>query len=462
VSDARRDTRSDRPADEGAEGGRIVLGSRTHRHLAHSVLLDEAVAPRHIRLTIALLCSALAGFLVWAAVSRLDEVAAAPGQIVPSGAVQVVQHQDGGTVARIGAAEGERVKKGQVLLELDRVETEAELRVAEARYWALTARVARLKAQAEERAEVPELEAVPAEYANLVAEQKAILESHRRAIDNQAKVLRAQLAQHEADLARVRRQIETGLDEVRILREVAGIRADLEKDKLVTRVQSLETQRSLVLQEGDLDKLRSQRSAARAAVAEAQARLQTLSSDRRQAAHDEFGAASAELAQVSELLVKLRRRLERIQINAPVDGIVQDLRYRTLGGVVPPGAVVLNVVPVNDVMQAEVRIATTDVGHVHEGQLVRVKVLTYDFLRYGTVEGHLASVSASSFIDDKGVPYFKGIVRLNRAHLGAGLNDFPVLPGMTVVCDIVTDRKSVLQYLARPVVVAFRQGLRER
>src|SRR4029079_3405943 len=112
----------------------------------------------------------------------------------------------------------------------------------------------------------------------------------------------------------VRRQIDTGLDEVRILREVAGIRSELEKDKLVTRVQSLETQRTLVLQEGDLEKLRAQRSSARGAVAEAQARLQTLRTDRRQAANDELGTAGAELAQVTELLVKLRRRLERIQI----------------------------------------------------------------------------------------------------------------------------------------------------
>ena len=349
-----------------------------------------------------------------------------------------------------------------MLIALDRVETEAELKVAEARFWGLTARAARLKAQAEERWKVPELDALPAEHAGLAAEQRAILESHRQAIENQHKVLRAQMTQHEADLARVRRQINTGLDEVRILREVAGIRTELEKDRLVTRVQSLETQRSLVVQEGDLDKLRAQRSAARGAVAEARARLETLRSDRRQAAHDELGAAGAELAQVSELLVKLRRRLERVQIAAPVDGIVQDLRFRTLGGVIPPGAVVLHVVPVDDVMQAEVRIGTSDVGHVHTGQLVRVKVLTYDFLRYGTVEGHLASISASSFIDDKGTPYFKGIVRLNRGHLGAGPNDFPVLQGMTVVCDIITDRKSVLQYLARPVVVAFRQGLRER
>jgi len=449
--------------DAGEErSGRIVLGSRSHRHLAHSVLLDEAVAPRHVRLTIVMICGALAAFFAWATVSRLDEVATAPGQIVPSGAVQVVQHQEGGTVARIAVAEGERVSKGQLLLEVDRVETEAELKVAEARYWSLAARVARLKAQAEDSAQAPGLEDVPAEYAELVRDQREILESHRRSTAHQEEVIQAQIAQLEADAGRVSEQIRSGEREARIVREVAGIRSELEREQLVTRVQSLETQRTLVAQEGELQKLRAQIRSLAANIAEARARLRALGSERRRAAHDEVGAASAELAQVAELLVKLRKRLSRVEITAPVDGIVQDLRFRTIGGVIPPGAAVLQVVPVEGLLQAEVRIATTDVGHVHPGQLVRVKVLTYDFLRYGTIDGQVTAISPSSFLDEKSNPYFKGVVRLSRSELGARPGELPVHPGMTVVCDIVTDRKTVLEYLMRPLAVALRQGLRER
>jgi len=199
--------------DEGKDAGRaerIVLGSRSHRHLAHSVLLDEAVAPRHIRLTIAMLCAGLVTFLAWATFAHLDEVAAAPGQIVPSGAVRVVQHADGGSIARIAVTEGEKVKEGQLLIALDPVETEAELKVAESRYWGLAARVARLKAQAEEQWGSVPFEGIPADYAELARDQQDILESHRRAIGNQEAVLRAQAAQLEADLRRVTGQIATG------------------------------------------------------------------------------------------------------------------------------------------------------------------------------------------------------------------------------------------------------------
>lgn len=444
------------------DGERIVLGSRSHRHLAHAVLLEEAAAPHYIRLTIAMVVTGLVAFIGWASVAELDEIAAAPGQIVPAGTVRVVQHVDGGAVARIAVAEGERVTRGQLLVELDAVETEAELKVAEARYWALAARLARLRAQAEGRWADDVSADIPEAYRALARDQRDILDSHRNAIGNQEKVIRAQAQQFEAELARVESQMATARREIRILKEVSSIRGDLERDRLATRMQTLEAERALVVQEGELQKLLAQRRALQANLSESRARLRSLASDRRQAAHDEMGAASAEFAQVGELLVKLRKRLSRVQVTAPVDGIVQDLRYRTIGAVLPPGATISNVVPVDDVLQAEVRIAATDVGHVRVGQRVRVKVLTYDFLRYGTIDGFVAAVSATSFVDEKNTPYFKGIVALTRSHLGARADDHPVLPGMTVLSDIVTDRKSVLAYLARPVATAFRQGLRER
>jgi membrane fusion protein, adhesin transport system len=138
------------------------------------------------------------------------------------------------------------------------------------------------------------------------------------------------------------------------------------------------------------------------------------------------------------------------------------LRYRTIGGVVPPGATVMNVVPVDKVVRAEVRVATTDVGHVKVGQPVRVKVGTYDYLRYGTVDGKVAIVPAFSVMDEKNAPYFKVLVEIPQRHVGASATENVIEPGMTVQCDIITDRQTVLQYLLRPVYTAFRQGLRER
>lgn len=324
----------------------IVLGQRTDNYLAKAILLEEAVSPRFLRMTIAFAATLLTAFIVWASYSRLDVVAVAQGQIVPTGYVQVVQHLDGGRIATIHVDEGQQVRKGEVLISLNPTDARSDLE-------GLTARATKLKA------------------------------------------------------------------EVNYLREVANIRGGLAEERLITRTQSLDAQRALAAVEGEYDRTMFE-------------------------------------------IDKLRERLERMEILSPVDGIVQDLQYKTVGGVIAPGATVLNVVPVDDVIRAEVRVLTSDVGHVKEGQMVRVKVATYDFLRYGIVEGKVSLVSAFSTLDERGEPYFRTYVELSRKSLGTADRELPIQPGMTVQADIVTDNQTVLRYLLRPLYVAFSQGMRER
>ncbi len=325
---------------------RIVLGSRTSNPMTKAILLEEAVSPFFARMTILLVFLTIVSFIAWASVTRLDIVATAIGQIAPSGAVQIIQHIDGGRIEQIHVVEGQHVKKGEELIRLNETEAYNDLE-------SLTARTAKL-----------------------------------------------------------RREIE-------YLSEVSDIRSALAKERLNTRTQALDAQRALAQQQGEYDSV---------------------------------------LYQIS----KLKDRLQRTRVVSPVDGIVQELKFRTIGGVIPPAASIMNVVPANDVLRAEVRISTTDVGHVMPGQHVRIKVGTYDFLRYGVIEGTVQLISSNSSMDEKGVPYFKGYVELSRSSLGKAQGVMPVMPGMTVQCDIVTDHQTVLAYLLRPVFLAFSQGMRER
>lgn len=324
----------------------IVLGDRTDNYLAKAILLEEATSPRFTRVTIGLALGLLVGFIAWSSIARLEVVAVAMGQIVPSGAVQVVQHLDGGRITKINVIDGQQVSKGEVLIALNPTDARSDLQ-------GLSARAEKLKS------------------------------------------------------------------EVDYLREVADIRGNLAKDRLITRTQALDAQRQLAAVEGEYDRTMFE-------------------------------------------LTKLKERLGRMEIVSPVNGIVQDLKYRTVGGVIAPGATVMNIVPTDDVIRAEVRVSTGDVGHVKEGQLVRVKVQTYDFMRYGIVEGKVSVVSAFSTLDERQVPYFKTYVDLSRKSLGKTDKDMPILPGMTVQGDIITDNQTVLRYLLRPVFVAFSQGMRER
>jgi multidrug resistance efflux pump len=316
---------------------------------------------------------------------------------------------DGGRISAINVVDGQPVKEGEVLMRLNDTEPNAEYETLKAKYRGLYARVERLRALIDNRS--ANFSKVPPEYAKMVAEQQVTL-----------KTSMSQVSQLEKEIS--------------ILGEVSNIRGELSKEKLATRVQALDAQRNLTLAQAEL--LRYKRTNM-----------------------DELNIAANEMAQTDEQLTKMRDRLERVDVISPVDGVVQDLKFRTIGGVVPPGAILMNVVPSDGLIQADVRVQPTDIGFVKVGQDVRVKIGTYDFMRFGTVEGKVTMVSPYSTLDEKQQPYFKVLVSIPTKNLG----DDPakkIDPGMTVQADIVTDRQSVLRYLMRPIYVAFHQGLRER
>lgn len=149
-------------------------------------------------------------------------------------------------------------------------------------------------------------------------------------------------------------------------------------------------------------------------------------------------------------------------MRSPVRGIVKGLKLHTVGGVVAPGEVLLEIVPMDEELIVETRISPYDIGHVQVNQPAKVKVIAYDFARYGAISGVLKSISASTFRDDDGVPFYKGIIDLDKNHLGDDPDTNLVLPGMTVQADINTGEKSILQYLLKPIYVSASQAFRER
>ena len=388
----------------------ITIGRRTDEVLAKSILLEEAAPPKFIRRTVLLIILVLAGFLVWASVAQLDVVAVAKGVVMPVRSVKVIQHLDGGRIVSIDVLDGQHVKQGQVLMRLNPTEADAEFQTLEARYWALWTTVERLRALIAR--DTPNFSTVPVRYKPFVEEQTLTFRMSNR-------------------------QREALGEDIKIYRELSSIRVGLEKDKLVSRVQVLEAKKNLNLAEAEL-----------------------LRFDRKNI--DDLNGSVSELRQVENQMVKLRDRLERVEIVAPDDGIIQDLKYRTIGGVVPPGAVVMNLVPDDGEVHAEVQVATNDIGFVKVGQPVRLKIGTFDFMRYGTIPGEVAMVSPFSTPDEKHVPFFKVIATINRTFVGNQPGKMTVEPGMTVDADIITDRQSVIRYLMRPFYFALTQGMRER
>ena len=387
----------------------LVLGKRNDNFLAKAILLEEATPPSYMRATIKLATYSLVIFLIWSFFANLDVVANATGQVTPIQSVKILQHVDGGRISAINVVDGQRVVEGQVLMRFNATEPTVEFETLNVKFWGLFAKVESLRALLESRE--PDYSRVPKQYSQLVADQRRTLTAARKQID----------------------QIGA---EIKILTEVSSIRGGLAQEKLATRVQALDAERSL---------------------GQAQAELLRY----RKANMDDLAASSNEMAQTEEQLAKMRDRLERIEVLSPVDGVVQDLKFRTVGGVVPPATILMNVVPTDGGIHADLRVSPNDIGFVKIGQKARVKINAYDFMRYGSVEGKVVMISPFSTFDEKQQPYFKVIVSLPKSVVG----DDPsktIQPGMTVQTDVITDKQSVLRYLTRPIYVAFHQGLRER
>jgi multidrug efflux pump subunit AcrA (membrane-fusion protein) len=304
--------------------------------------------------------------------------------------------------------DGQEVKKGQLLARLNRVEANAEYQTLSAKYWTLHARVERLRALLGNKK--ANFSSIPIQYSEIVKEQELTL-----------KISKDQISQLESEIG--------------LLSEISSIRSELAEEKLATRVQALDAKRNL-----------------------SQARAELLRYRRQNL--DELNTATSELAQTEEQISKVLDRLERMEVVSPIDGVIHDLKFRTIGGVVPPGATLMSVVPTDEKLHAEVRVQPIDIGFVKLGNLVRIKITTFDFMRYGTLTGVVTMVSSHSTLDEKQNPHFKVIVSMPQNYLVD--KDHAITPGMIVHGDIITDRQTVLGYLLRPIYLALSQGMRER
>lgn len=435
--------------------------SRQIRHLALYAIVEEGGLSALSRAVVVTLTGLLLALIVWASVVHIDEVAQTYGSVAPSSSVQVVQHLEGGIVRDILVEDRALVEKDQVLLRMDPVASEAELDQAESRRASLMVREERIHAFVDGRK--PDFSKIPDKYRGLIEDQTDILNTDTDRRNSQQAVLAEQIQQKREEIAAVLQQQKSDQEQLKLLSEEEAIREEAYKGGVSSRVNFFAVRRQRAAMESELSRLQGQEMTARKSLLELQKRQADLDVNLRQDNFKDLGAVTAELAQLDDSINRLRDRVQRLEIRSPVKGFVQNLKARTVGAVVPAGGVVMEIVPMEDDLQVETKISPRDVGHLHEGQKVVVKVASYDFVRYGSIPGTLKQISATTYLDDQDkTPYYKGWVTLERPWVGTRPNDNVVLPGMTVQADIITGSKTLLQYLLKPIQVSLAQAFHER
>jgi HlyD family secretion protein/adhesin transport system membrane fusion protein len=433
--------------------------ARLLNFLSQPLLVEEHGAPdffRHLPWITGLF---LGGCVALAAMTEVPETAMVLGQVVPAGSVQLVQHLEGGIIVSVEVTEGELVEADQTLIRLSPAEAASQLNETRSLEASLALQAERLQAFALDRE--PDFTGFEA-YAHLIADQRTILETQRQGRETQRQVLQSRIRQRQAQLTALSKQRKHLDDQVAIVKQLVEMRANLVKQGLVSRISYLDTLRTYSQAREDLVGVLGQISKAQEDLDEAQDSLFELDARLRNEAQTERGKVASELARVREQLGKLNDRVSRLEVRSPARGLVKGLLRNGAGAVIRPGEPILEIVPVDDTLIAEVRIMPRDVGHLQIGQRVRVKPTAYDTAMLGSIDGRLDHVSATTFVDDRGQAFYKAKIALDRAYAGSDPAHHPILPGMEVTGDIITGRRTLLRYLLKPIYRAFEDAFHER
>lgn len=437
----------------------VKQSSRVTRHLAQAVQLEESGTAPLIRFTMVLASVACMAFVTWAAFTHIDEVAVAEGEVNPMGSVKTVQHLEGGLVEEILVKEGELVDLDQPLLRLSPAAALADLEQTRAREMTLLLKSERLRAFAENRQ--PDF-SFGKGYEKLIADNLSIYQGQINARDTSRSVILAQIDQKRSDLHVLEGQQSTLREQISSLQQIMSMKEELVNKGLISRVNYYDAKRELARISGELTRTQGQSITARDALREMEQRLSDQHSTLLKQTMDDLGNTVSELAQVQESIGRLEDKVKRLIIPAPARGYVKGLTVRNAGAVIQPGGVVCDIVPVDREMKVDARVMPRDVGHIKPGQKVKVKVTTYDFARYGAIYGELRGVSATSFLNEKGEPYFKAEIALSQGYVGHEPGVHVVTPGMTVQTEIITGDKTLLQYMLKPIFTQMQQSFHER
>ncbi len=417
--------------------------------------------PTSFRLTAWLIMALLVAVTAWAYWAELEEVAIAQGVVVPQGQVKVIQHLEGGIITTIHVTEGTRVATGDPLVQLDLMASDSDREELAVRLDALLLTRARLTADA--KGVEPAFPGdVAARRPELVDAERATYRARQDELASGLKVLAEQARQREhlvAELGAKRTSI--GRDLV-LMREELAMSSDLLKDGLTPKIEHLKVKRQVERLEGERAVLNEGIPRADAALAEMRQRIKEERIKFRRVALEEIGKIELRIAQTREGLARATDELARTEIRSPIDGVVKSLRYHTIGGVVRPGDAIMEIVPTGDKLVIEAKLNPTDIGYVRIGQPVVVKISTYDFVRYGSLEGEVIDLSPDTHVDQNGETYFRVIASTDKDYLGDEPGDYPIAPGMQAQIDIHTGSKSVLAYILNPVLKLKSNAFRER
>mgnify|MGYP000339038364 CR=1 FL=1 len=408
----------------------------------------------------------IAGFLgvaiAWAAYTEIDNVTRGEGKIVSQMQNQLVQSAEAGVVLRRHVLENDRVTAGQVLFEIDPIEAQAEYDRMFQRLETLKIKVARLEAEIGGTEFSPSFE-VAGSSPEIGANELSLFQARKRELSGAITILEERRAQKETTLKSSRQAVGTSQNLLDLISEEIAVVEPLVRENIApeTRLLALKRERETAVR--SLSDAESAVIAAHSSIQEINSEIANRQDTYLRQAMEELAVTVAERAELEKALPALSDRIKRTVIEAPVDGIVNRLNFRTVGAFVKAGDAVLELVPTNDALKIETRIAPKDISNIKIEDLARIRLSAYDSARYGTLDGAVTNISPDATPAREGETqsyYLVDVAMTGDLVLNDGTS-VSLLPGMTATVDVVSGKRTILEYFWSPVARIQELALRD-
>ena len=418
-------------------------------------------SPRYLNFIVLLITLFVLAAVIWMNWAEIDVVIRGNGKVTPASQVQLVQSLEGGVVSEILVREGQVVEANQSLIKISDIAFSSSFEENRLTYLELLARSSRLKAEAFDIDYVVNDE-VSVDAPRLTQSEQSLYNSNQQQLSETLSILDEQISQQQSSLEEAQskeRQVQRSLE---LMKKEIKIKLPLKDRGIISEVEFLQLQQREAEMEGELEGVQISIPRLQSVIEEARFKRHKEQLDFRNKAKKELNEVNAEIERIRETQTALKDRVRRTTLRSPVRGIVKRLYANSIGGVVSPGNNIVEIVPQEDSLLIEIEIKPADIASVHIGQLTRLKFSAYDFALHGSLEGEVSFVSADTITNEDGESFFVVRIKPSRDYLGHETQPLPIKVGMTVEADILTSKKTILEFFLEPVHRGLDKALRER
>lgn len=399
--------------------------------------------------------------LIWMHFASIDEVTVGQGKVIPSSQVQVIQNLEGGILKEINVRVGQSVAQGDLLMTIENTEALSSLRERQVERANLMARAARLDAEAN-GLEPVFADFIQKEYPDVINRELDLYRNRLASLQANQAIFEQQVAQKQQEIVEQRAKLKNFQDSFELANEELRLTRPAFEQGAVSRVELLQLERQVNQLQGDLQATRLALPRAQSALEEARTKLAESTAKFRAESQEQLTDVRSQLDQIREASVSLEDKVDRTLVRSPVKGIVKQVQINTVGGVIKPGMSLMEIVPVEDSLLIEAKIRPEDIGFIKPDLPAVVKLTAYDFSIYGGLEAKVENISADTILDEEGNSFYVVRVRTERSYLGSNDSPLPIIPGMQSSVDIITGKKTILDYILKPIFKARQNALRER